>query len=268
MPAEAGDHGADHPVEQRDPVGRDAADVGPRLGLGRGSRHEAEAGVAVGRRQRDGQEDDRERQVEAVGQHEDRSPLPALDGEDRSDVHRVGALPDRQHALDDDEDAERRDRLGQLGGVAERSEDQHVEERAEEGGDDHRDREGGPEAELLAEVDGLREPRERDEELALPQARVRVRHVEGHGAGREVHHPRGAVGDDEGERERSEHAPAAEAEQERSEVVHGGRRLRTSGNGWWWWMGAATLAGRGAPVVDAPRPCEGRDVPLLLYDRI
>ena len=99
------------------------------------------------------------------------------------DAHGVGALPDRHQALDHDEDAERRDRLGQLGRVAQRPEHQDVEQRAEQ-----RRRStiesatAGQKLELLAEVDRLRQPGDGDEQLAPAEAGVGVGHVEGHGA--------------------------------------------------------------------------------------
>ena len=113
MPAAAGDDGAQHPVEQRDPSGETPLTSAPVW-------VSATARVSSPKRvhrytavEHERQHEDGDGEVEAVGQHADVAPAPPFGREDRS-RRSPARSPTRLtiERLDDDEHTERRHRCG------------------------------------------------------------------------------------------------------------------------------------------------------------
>ena len=203
------------------PVRRDAAHEGAGLRVGRRPGDQAEPREAEHHRERDRQRDHGQRQVEAVRKDDDRSELPSLGGKDRRDADGGRPLTDGHELLDHDEDAKRRHRACERWRGPQWSEDDDVDERAEDRVQEERDGCGGNEPERPAQVDALGQARDQHDQLAVAQPGVGVRAVKRDGAGREVDDARAPVRQDEREGQGGEDTAVADAEEECSDVIHG-----------------------------------------------
>ncbi len=240
---EPGDQGADDPVQGGDAVGREAAEVGALLGLGRGTCRQAEPGEPVQRAQRQRHGQDGQREVDAVGRDPEGAVRPEPGRVDRLDGQRGRAEPGGGETGEDHRHADRRDGPRDRWGGPQRPEHDQVQQEPEHAGDRQGEGHRRGQPELRTQVDGLRQPGDEDHELALAQQGVGVGRVEGEPAGREVDDPRAAVGHHQREGEGGEHRAVPDAQAQEDQMLNhvrpfdahpgsaGAHRLRAAGCG-------------------------------------
>ena len=188
--------GSDHPVLARDAVGRDAGQRGPPVVLGARPGGQAEPGVAVGQRERDGDDHDHAGEVQPVFRERDLGDRQRGAGEDRVGGDRLGAVVQHRDCLQAEHDADRRAHLGERRGAPQRPVDQDVEHQSEDRRVQQRDddREPGVDPGAAVQRDLVRDQDHR--QLKLPEA-AQVDEDVGdehrHRAVREVNHAGAAV---------------------------------------------------------------------------
>ena len=201
----ARDDRAQHGVGERQLTRGQAGEDGRHLVLAAGARGQAEARVAIGHGQQDGDDDHDPRQPEAVGRDRDAGDLDGVARQHRRGRQGARPVDQRRGRLQGEQDAERGDQPRQRRRGPQRPEAEQLDRGAEHDGEGQRAHE-----------------RDRRVDHGLQRVEgVAGRHR--HRAGRHVDDARAAIGQDDAQPDPGDEGAGPQPEQrEQDDLIHGG----------------------------------------------